>query len=157
MRYLTNTTRQSSSKLPQEQLKIILDSKTPLVWRIQDQQPPVPESALPTTRLFKPTLSGHLTLPMLPSKTTKSHAYPNLKSVSLISIVQLCASNFYAIFTKKDITIFNSDKTHVFNVTSNASGGLCDFTIETTHLEPPPTSTINRHAHSVLRLDKTKS
>ena len=94
---------------------------------------------------------------MLPSAATQAHAYLNLKSTSLPSIWKLCDSNCSLLFTKKDATIFNSDKTPVLNGRSSISDGLWDVTIETSYPEPPFTETINQHANYILRLDKTKS
>ena len=81
---------------------------------------------------------------MLPSTATQANAYPNLKIASLLSIGQLFNSNCSALFTEKDVTIFNSDKTPVLNGTRNTSGGLWDVTIETSHPKPPLTATINQ-------------
>ena len=94
---------------------------------------------------------------MLPSTSTQAHAYPNFKIESLLSIGQLCDSNCSAIFTKKDVIVFNSDKTLILNGTRNVFNGLWDVTIEISHPEPPPTATMNQHENSVLHLDKTKS
>ena len=94
---------------------------------------------------------------MLPSTATQSHAYLNLKSASLLSIGQLCDSNCSAFFTKKDVAIFNLDKTPVLNGTRNTSDGLWHVTIETSQTETSPTATINQSANSVLRLYKIKS
>ena len=113
--------------------------------------------SLSDNSIIQPTLYGHLHIPILSSTSTQSHTYPNLKSASILSIRQLCDSNYSSLFTKKDITISNSEKTTVFNGTSNTSNGLWDVTIETSHPEPPPTATINQQENSVLCLYKTKS
>ena len=94
---------------------------------------------------------------MLSSTATQAHVYPNLKIASLLSIRQLCYSNLSSLFTKKDVTIFNSDKTPVLNGTRNISDGLWDFTIETSQPEPPPTANINQHIYYFLSLENTKS
>ena len=79
---------------------------------------------LPDNSSIQQTLCGHLHLPMLSSTATQAHVYPNLKIASLLSIRQLCYSNLSSLFTKKDVTIFNSDKTPVLNIISNISDGL---------------------------------
>ena len=76
-----------------------------------------PRVRLPNNSIIKPTLFVHLPLPMLPSTATQSHTYLNLKISRLLSIVQLCYSNCSALLTKKDVTIFKSDKTPVLNRT----------------------------------------
>ena len=91
---------------------------------------------------------------MVPSAATQAHSYPNLKSVSLLSIGKLCDTICSALFTKKDVTIFNSDKNHILDETRKTYGGLWDVTIKTSQPEPLPTATINRHKNSVLRLEK---
>ena len=53
-----------------------------------------------------------------------------LKSASLLSIRQLCDSDCSALFTKKDVNNFNSDKTTVLNGIRNTSDGLWDVTIK---------------------------
>ena len=123
---------------------------------------PGPTTTGPRVRLTKnsiiqPTLFGHPPIQMLPSKATQAHAYPNLKSASLLSILQLCDSNCSALFTKKDVTIFNSENTPVLNGTRNTSDGLWDVIIETSHPKPPITAIIIQQENSVLRLDKKKS
>ena len=94
---------------------------------------------------------------MLPSKSTQAQVYTNLKNARLISIGQLRDSNWLSLFTKRDVTIFNSDKNTVFNGTRKTYDGLWDITIESSHPEPPLTATITKHADSILRLDKTRS
>ena len=56
---------------------------------------------IPNNSIIQHTLSGHITLPMLPSTSTQSHAYRNLKSSGLLSRGQLCDSNCSALFTKR--------------------------------------------------------
>ena len=94
---------------------------------------------------------------MLPLTATLTHEYQNLKNARLVSIGELCDSNFSVLFIKKDVTIFNSDNNPVLNGIRNTSNGLWDVTIETSHPEPPPTATINQQENSVLCLYKTKS
>ena len=155
--YWKKTTKKSSSKLTQEQPEIISETKTPLFWRIQDQQPMVSESASPTTQLFNPTIPGHPPLPMLPSITTQAHTYTNPKSASILSIGQPCDSNCSAFFTKKEKIIFNWDKTPVLNGTSNISDSLWDVAIWTLQPEPLPSETTNQHENAALRLDNKES
>ena len=94
---------------------------------------------------------------MSTSTATQAHTYPNLKRDSLLSTRKLCDSNCSTIFTKKEVTILNSDNTPVLNGTRNTSDGLWDVTIENSKPEQPPTATINQHANYVLLLEKTKS
>ena len=60
-----------------------------------------PRVRLPEKSIIQPTLYGHLTLPMLPSSATQVHVYPNLESVSLLSIGKLCDSDCSTLFHKK--------------------------------------------------------
>ena len=94
---------------------------------------------------------------MLPSTATQAHTYSNLKSAILPSIGQLCDSNCFALFTNKDVTGFNSDKTPVLNGIRNMSDGLWGVTIENSQPKSPLTATITQQANSVLHLDRTKS
>ena len=71
----------------------------------------VPRFCLLKNSIIQPTLSVHLPLLMLPPTATQSHTYTNLKSARLSSIRQLCDSNYSAFFTKKGVTISNSEKT----------------------------------------------
>ena len=112
---------------------------------------------LPDNSIIQPTLSRHLPLPMLPSTATQAHAYTNLKSASLLSIGQLCDSNCSSLFTKKDVTVFNSYKHRELNGTRNTSDSLWGVTIGTSQPEPTPTANINQHANFVLQQEKAKS
>ena len=60
---------------------------------------------------------------------TKNHAYPNLKSASLLSTGQLCYSDFSALFIINDVSIFNSYDTPVLDRKYNISDGLWDVEI----------------------------
>ena len=100
-----------------------------------------PRVRLPDNSIIQPKLPGHITLPMLPSEATQAQTYPNRRSSILLSIGKLCDSDCSALFTKKDITIFNSEKTPVLNVIRNTYDGLWYFTIQCfhqNHLSPQP-------------------
>ena len=71
----------------------------------------VPRFCLLKNSIIQPTLSVHLPLLMLPPTATQPHTYINLKSSRLPSIRKLCDSNYSAFFTKKGVTISNSEKT----------------------------------------------
>ena len=60
----------------------------------------VPRARLPDNSIIQLRLPAHIPLPVLPSRATQAHTYPNLKSASLLSIGQLCDSNCFAIFKK---------------------------------------------------------
>ena len=89
----------------------------------------VSQVLLPDNSVIQPTHSGYLPLLMLPPAATQYNSDPNLISASLFSILQLCDSNFSALFTKNDVAIFNSDNTSVLNNKWNKYDGLWDVKI----------------------------
>lgn len=65
---------------------------------------------LPDNSIITSTTEGNLPLHELPTAATKAHIFLAIKSASLLSIGQLCDSNCSALFTKQDLTIFNTTK-----------------------------------------------
>ena len=104
------------------QLETTFEINMLLSKTIYNLQPTSPKFAYPTTLLSNQHIPEiYLSLP--PS-ATKAHAYMNLKSTNLISIRQLCDSDWSALFIKKDVTFLNSDNTPVLNGKWNAPNGL---------------------------------
>ena len=93
---------------------------------------------------------------MLQPAATQYHANPNIKSASILSVGRLCDSDFSALSTKKDVTIFNSDKTPVLNGKNNISDGIWDVKLSSSQTASHPTTTTNTNANSVLYLEKRK-
>ena len=118
-----------------------------------------PHVRLPDNSIIKPTKSGHLPIPVLPQSATEAHVFPSLKSASLLSIGQLCDSNCSALFTKKDLTIFDSTNAPVLKGQRNETDGLWDVNLPSQQpLEPASSPTQPKYsAHAVLNLNQTKS
>ena len=93
---------------------------------------------------------------MLPPESTQSHTYQNFKTSSLLSIGKLCDYNCSSLFTKKDVTIFNSDKNTVLNRIRNTSYRWWYLTIKSSQPETSLISPTTPNANSVLHKDKTK-
>ena len=112
-----------------------------------------PTVRLPNHEVMTPNQIGTLPIPTLSPLACKAHVYPSLKSASLLSIGQLCDDDCSALFTKKELKIYNKSNTLILSGCRNQTDGLWDVTL--TSAQPPP-HTPTHTANIIMRFDKTK-
>ena len=76
----------------------------------------------PENSVIQSTHFFHLPLSSSPPAETQAHTHLNLQSARLFFFDSDCS----AIFTKKDVTIFNSDNTPILNVKWSTTNGFWD-------------------------------
>jgi hypothetical protein len=107
-----------------------------------------PTVRLPNNTVMRPQLQGHLPITGIPKGSTKAHVFKDLQSASLLSVGQLCDSDCTAIFTKKDLNIFNRDNKVIIQGKRNNQDGLWDVHLTTQDTHPTHT------ANAILHIDK---
>jgi hypothetical protein len=80
--------------------------------------------SLPDGAIITSTHMGNLRIPGLPLSARQAHVSPNLTSNSLMSIIQLCAHGYKALFTDTAINITLQDTMILTGTRSTSTGRL---------------------------------
>ena len=110
---------------------------------------------LPNNVFMHANKHGHLPIPSLSPMSTSTHIFKDLRSPSLVSIGQICDDDCIAIFSKKNLKIYNKQGNVILTGLRNHHGGLWDINFNTPRPLPPPV--YDKKAFVILHVDKSKT
>ena len=131
-----------------DQYSVILDYLQPTTTS--------PWVCLRNNPVIQPTHSGHLPLSTFLTAATQAHAYMDINSTNLLSKGKPWYYDCSALFTKKIVTIFNSDNTPLLDRKWNTYDVLWYVKMQLSQTTSSPTTPTNTNANYILRLDHKK-